>query len=434
MRYLALTDGDREEMLQELGLASTSDVYNEIPSSLIKKDSFKLPKHQTELVVETNLKNLANKNINTNEFSCFIGAGSYKHHVPSSVDHIIQRAEFLTSYTPYQPEISQGTLISIFEFQTYIANLTGQDVANASMYDGATSLVEAIAMAKRIKKKEKFIIANEINADYSRVISGYYDNDDIFKDIKFDDDNIFKDSKFDDIAAIIVQTPDFNGTPHSLEKYKEIADKLNALLIVSVTEIISLGLLPAPELADIVTGEASSLGVCLNYGGPHLGFFACKKEYTRQIPGRICGKTVDKQNKRAFVLTLNAREQHIRRHKATSNICSNQGLNMLAFTIHLSLLGEKGFKDLAKLNHYKATLLYKGLAKISGLEIQNTSYFNEFTFKLKNISADDFLQKMLDKKIFAGFAITGDKVLVAATEALTNQEIEDYIKCAEELC
>jgi glycine dehydrogenase subunit 1 len=425
MRYLALTERDREEILKELDLTSASDVYNEIPSSLIKTDNFNLPKHQTELVVETNLKNLANKNINTNEFSCFIGAGSYKHHVPSSVDHIIQRAEFLTSYTPYQPEISQGTLISIFEFQTYIANLTGQDVANASMYDGATSLVEAIAMAKRIKKKEKFIIANEINSDYLRVISGYYDDDEIIKDSNYDSD---------DVAAIIVQTPDFNGVPNSLEEYKEIADKLNALLIVSVTEIISLGLLPAPKLADIVTGEAASLGVSLNYGGPHLGFFACKKEYTRQIPGRICGKTVDKENKRAFVLTLNAREQHIRRHKATSNICSNQGLNMLAFTIHLSLLGEKGFKDLAKLNHFKATLLYKGLNKISGIEIENSSYFNEFTFKLKNISAQDFIQKMLDKKIFAGFAISEDKVLVAATEALTNQEIENYIKCAEELC
>ena len=425
MRYLALTERDRKEMLKELDLTSSSDVYNEIPSSLIKKNNFKLPKHQTELVVETNLKNLANKNINTNEFSCFIGAGSYKHHVPSSVDHIIQRAEFLTSYTPYQPEISQGTLISIFEFQTYIANLTGQDVANASMYDGATSLVEAIAMAKRIKKKEKFIIANEINSDYLRVISGYYNDHDIIKDSNYDND---------DVAAIIVQTPDFYGTTHSLKEYKEIANTLNALLIVSVTEIISLGLLPAPELADIVTGEASSLGVSLNYGGPHLGFFACKKEYMRQIPGRICGKTVDKENKRAFVLTLNAREQHIRRHKATSNICSNQGLNMLAFTIHLSLLGEKGFKDLAKLNHFKATLLYRGLNKISGIEVENKNYFNEFTFKLKNISAQDFIQKMLGKKIFAGFALSDNKILVAATEAITNQEIENYIKCAEELC
>ncbi len=425
MRYLALTERDREEMVKELGLTSQSEIYNEIPSILIKKDNFKLPKHKTEQEVEANLKKLANKNINTNDYSCFIGAGSYKHHVPSSVDHIIQRAEFLTSYTPYQPEISQGTLISIFEFQSYIANLTGQDVANASMYDGATALVEAIAMAKRINKKSKFIIANDLNEDYLRVISGYYNDDEIIKDSNYDNE---------DVTAIIVQTPDFNGTPHSLEQYKEIANKLNALLIVSITEIVSLGLLPAPKLADIVTGEAASLGVSLNYGGPHLGFFACKKEYTRQIPGRICGKTVDKENKRAFVLTLNAREQHIRRHKATSNICSNQGLNMLAFTIHLSLLGEKGFKDLAKLNHFKATLLYKGLNKIPGIEIENSNYFNEFTFKLKNISAEDFIQKMLDKKIFAGFAISEDKVLVAATEALTNQEIENYIKCAEELC
>ncbi len=425
MRYLALTENDRKEMLKELCLDSQSDIYNEIPSSLIKENNCKLPKHQTELVVETNLKNLANKNINTNEFSCFIGAGSYKHHVPSSVDHIIQRAEFLTSYTPYQPEISQGTLISIFEFQTYISNLTGQDVSNASMYDGATSLVEAIAMAKRVKKKEKFIIANDLNSDYLRVISGYYNDDEIIKDSNYDNN---------DVAAIIVQSPDFNGTPHSLEQYREIANKLDALLIVSVTEIISLGLLPAPKLADIVTGEASSLGVSLNYGGPHLGFFACKKEYTRQIPGRICGKTVDKANKRAFVLTLNAREQHIRRHKATSNICSNQGLNMLAFTIHLSLLGEKGFKDLAKLNHYKATLLYKGLSQFSGIAIENKSYFNEFVFKLKNIKAKDFIQKMLDKKIFAGLEISEYKVLVAATEAITNQEIEDYIKNAGELC
>lgn len=424
MRYLALTEKDREEMLKELNLADQSDLYNEIPDS-IRNNEFDLPNHQTELSVESKLKALADKNINTNNYPCFIGAGSYKHHVPSSVDHIIQRAEFLTSYTPYQPEISQGTLISIFEFQSYIANLTGQDVSNASMYDGATSLVEAIAMAKRVKKKEKFIIANQINDDYLRVIKGYYEKEDILFDLN---------TNSDEISAIIIQTPDFHGTPHNLEEYREIADKLNALLIVSVTEIISLGLLQAPKLADIVTGEASSLGVSLNYGGPHLGFFACKKEFTRQIPGRICGKTVDKKNKRAFVLTLNAREQHIRRHKATSNICSNQGLNMLAFTIHLSLLGEKGFKDLAKLNHYKASLLFEGLAKIDGLKLLNDNFFNEFVFELQNITAQDFINKMLDNKIFAGFAIDKNKVLVAATEAISNEDINNYINYARELC
>ena len=425
MRYLPLTKQERHDMMEDLGLKNQEDLYNEISSDFIYKEQFNLNNHQTESAVENKLKTLANKNISTNDYSCFLGAGSYKHHIPSSVDHIIQRAEFLTSYTPYQPEISQGTLISIFEFQSYICNLTGQEVANASMYDGATSLAEAILMAKRVNKKTKVIIANELNSDYFRVLKGYFNNEELITNIN---------SEGNDIAAIIVQTPDFYGTPHDLAKYREIADKLDALLVVSVTEIVSLGLLPAPKAADIVTGEASSIGVSLNFGGPHLGFFACKKAYIRQIPGRICGKTVDKHNKRAFVLTLNAREQHIRRHKATSNICSNQGLNMLAFTIHLSMLGEKGFKDLAKLNHFKASLLYKGLGDVANINILNDTFFNEFTFELTNISAQDFLDKMLDNKIFGGLAIEHNKILVAATESLTNEQIQHYIMIAKEVC
>jgi glycine dehydrogenase subunit 1 len=425
VRYLPLTKLERHDMMESLGITNQEELYNEIPSDFIYKGQFDLDNHQTESAVENKLKALADKNISTNEYSCFLGAGSYKHHIPSSVDHIIQRAEFLTSYTPYQPEISQGTLVSIFEFQSYICNLTGQDVANASMYDGATSLVEAILMAKRIKKKAKSIIANDINSDYYRVLQGYFDGSEIINNINYDGS---------DVAAIIVQTPDFYGTPHSLSKYRELADKLDALLIVSVTEVVSLGLLPAPQEADIVTGEAASIGVPLNFGGPHLGFFACKKTYIRQIPGRICGKTIDKQGKRAFVLTLNAREQHIRRNKATSNICSNQGLNMLAFTIHLSLLGEKGFKDLAKLNHFKANLLHIGLKDIANIKILNDTFFNEFTFELSNISAQDFLDKMLDNKIFGGLAIGSNKILVAATESLTNTQIQDYITLAAEIC
>ena len=425
MRYLSYTEEERKTILRDLGLINQHDLYNELPINNQKTAEFNLPDSQTEAAVSKKIKQLAKKNISSSDKLCFLGAGCYNHNIPAAVDHLIQRAEFLTSYTPYQPEISQGTLISIFEFQSYICNLTGQSVANASLYDGATALVEACLMAQRINKKTNILIANKLNPDYERVLSSYLGSNNIISNNSKTDDT--------DVSAIIVQYPDFFGEPSKLNVYKNLAKELDALLIICVTEIIALGLLPAPSDADIVVGEAQSLGVSMNFGGPHLGFFACNKEYMRQIPGRICGKTIDKNGNRAFALTLNAREQHIRRNKATSNICSNQGLNMLAFTIHLSLLGENGFKKLAKLNHYKASLLYNQLQEIPNIKLINNSFFNEFVFQLTNISSKDFLNKMLDKNIFAGIAIDEDKILVAVTESISNDEIHTYIKHLKEI-
>lgn len=414
MRYLPLANKDRKKMLDFIGVKDVYDLYTDIPKDAFAKE-FNLPDNLTEQEVIKYFTKLSNKNTPAGETSFFLGGGCYRHFIPSAVDHIIQRAEFLTSYTPYQPEISQGTLAVIFEYQSLICSLTGMDIANASLYDGATAVVEAVLMAKRInKKKHNIVIANELNPDYERVLKTYLENEKVFHDLDTDD-----------VAAIIVQSPDFTGTPHSLAEYRKICDEKGALLIVVNSEIVSYGLLPAPVEADIVVGEAQSLGVSMNYGGPHLGYFACKEKYVRQIPGRICGLTTDAEGKEGYVLTLNAREQHIRRQKATSNICSNQGLNMVAFTIHLALLGRNGLKKLAKLNHYKAKTLRDKLAATGKVKLVNDKFFNEFVIEVP-VNADEFLKKMLAENVMAGIKVSDNQVLVTATELNSNEDFDNY--------
>ena len=386
---------------------------------LLKKPLENLPNHQGEIEVEAILTSLANKNRPASSGAFFLGAGCYKHHIPSAVDHLIQRSEFLTSYTPYQPEISQGTLAVIFQFQSIISLLTGMEIANASMYDGATSMAESCLMALRIKQGRKNIaIINDIHPDYLEVTKTYLD----LNEAKF------VETIDESCAGVIVQYPNFYGEISDLSEIRKKCDAAGALLIVVVNEILSLGLLQAPSMADIVVGEASSLGVGLNFGGPLLGFFACKKEFVRQMPGRVCGATIDADGKPGYVLTLNAREQHIRREKATSNICSNQGLCATAFTIHSSLLGENGFKKLALINHKKACDLADLLSKIKGVKILNKNYFNEFTIEL-NQNASQINKKLLQSNIIGGYA-DGNKMIVAVSE-LTNQE--DMEKFAGEL-
>ena len=421
MRYLPLKQSDKEEMMQDIGIKSIKDLYKDVPKEDFCK--FDLPRKKTEQELVKYFQTLSNKNTDCTVASSFLGAGCYKHFIPSAVDAIISRSEFLTSYTPYQPEISQGTLAVIFEFQSLICELTGMGVANASMYDGATSTVEAILMANRIKKKKnKIVIANPLNPDYKRVIDTY-----------IVDHNIELVDKVDqDCSCVIVQYPDFYGENCNLDKYRKICDENDALLIVVNTEIVALGLIAAPEQADIVVGEAQSLGVGLNYGGPHLGYFACRRELVRQTPGRICGFTTDADGKDSFALTLNAREQHIRRSKATSNICSNQGLNVVAFTVHLALLGKDGFSKLAKLNHYKTKLLHDKLKKIEGITIVNKNFFNEFAFESK-IDADIIIKKMLEQNIFAGVKISQNTILASVTEVNSNEEIENYAKILAEI-
>ena len=416
MRYLALSESNRKEMMQEIGIKDVNEIYSSIPNKFLLKELISsLPKHLGEIEVDKKLAQLSKKNISSSDKAFFLGAGCYNHHIPASVDHIIQRSEFLTSYTPYQPEISQGTLATIFQFQSIISLLTGMDISNASVYDGATALAEAILMAKRIKKKKnKVHIYNKIHFDYLEVIKTFVNN----SEMKFSD-------KIDeDVACVIVSYPDFEGNIADLQSVKQKCDELGALMIVCVTEIIALGLLQPPSMADIVVGEASSLGVSMNFGGPHLGFFSCKKPYVRQMPGRICGKTTDANGEDGYVLTLNAREQHIRRDKATSNMCSNQGLCATAFTIHASLLGEIGIKKLALINHKKACDLKSKLEQIKGIKVLNKTFFNEFTIQFSQ-DCYQINKKLLEHNIIGGLSIEDNKMILACTELTTQQDIND---------
>jgi glycine dehydrogenase subunit 1 len=423
MRYLALTPKDREEMLKVIGVKNINDLFDAVDSQFLLKEPIpNLPSHQGEIEVEKFLKSLAAKNRSASEGPFFLGAGITRHHVPAAVDHIIQRSEFLTAYTPYQPEISQGTLAVIFQFQSIIALLTGMEVANASMYDGATSLAESCLMALRIKKDKKNIaIHGSINPDYIETTKTYLD---------LAGANFVSDLD-QNSAALIVQYPDFHGEVENLEVLRKKCDEVGALLIVVTTEILSFGILEAPKQADIVVGEAAGLGVGLNFGGPLLGFFACKKEFVRQMPGRICGETTDANGKEGYVLTLNAREQHIRREKATSNICSNQGLCATAFTIHVSLLGEIGFKKLALINHKKACDLADLLVNIKGVKLLNNSFFNEFTIELSK-DAKEVNKKLLAKNIIGGFA-EGNKMVVAVSELTSQENMEVFASSLEEI-
>lgn len=414
MRYLALTENDRQEMLRAVGLSNINELYDVVDNKdVLKKPIENLPLHQGEFEVEKYISNLASKNRPASSAPFFLGAGCYKHHVPASVDHLIQRSEFLTSYTPYQPEISQGTLAVIFQFQSIIALLTGMQVANASLYDGATAMAESCLMAMRLKKGRKNIaIMPNIHPDYLEVTQTFLDLN----------DTKFVEEIDESCACVIVQYPNFEGEIADLENIRKKCDESGALMVVVVNEILALGLLQAPKMADIVVGEASSIGVGLNFGGPLLGFFACKKEFVRQMPGRICGATTDKDGKNGYVLTLNAREQHIRREKATSNICSNQGLCATAFTIHSSLLGEIGYKKLSLINHKKACDLADRLEKINGVKVLNNSFFNEFTIEL-NKDAKEVNKLLLAKNIIGGFA-KGNKMIVAVNEMTSDSDIE----------
>lgn len=427
MRYLPLTKKDREEMLVSIGVKNVDELYKAIPAEILKKsEKVNLPPHAGELEVERALKSYADKNLPASKTAFFLGAGCYNHHIPSTVDYIIQRSEFLTSYTPYQPEIAQGNLKVIFEFQTYIARLTGMDVANASMYDGATAAGEAALMALRVKSgRKKIRLASCVNPQYIEVVKT---NMRYHEDIEVVEDN---ENPCDQTACVIVQTPNFYGTIIRLNEIREKCDKVGALMVVVVTEILSLGLIQPPSQADIVCGEAQSIGVNMSYGGPHLGFFACKKEFIRQMPGRLCGQTVDADGRTSYCLTLSTREQHIRRDKATSNICSNQGLMALAFTVHISLLGEIGFKQLAKINHQKASLAVEKLSKIKGVKVLNETFFNEFTIEIAG-DAKALVEKLTAKNIIAGYPVDKNKIIIAVTEVNSDEQIEALANALKE--
>lgn len=424
MRFLPHSKEDRQQMLSSIGIDSTDDLYQDVPDNCHFDGVFNLPDFQGEKEIEQQLTALAAQNHSAKDGAFFLGAGCYYHHIPATVDHIIQRSEYLTAYTPYQPEISQGTLGVIFQFQTIVAKLTGMDIANASMYDGSTSVTEAALMAKRITKRSHVTIVGQLHPHTQQTLETY---------IKHLDYAIDSESRIDkNTACVIVQTPDFHGNIHKLEDIRKQCDEAGALLVVAVQEILSLGMLEAPACADIVAGEAQSIGVPMQYGGPHLGFFACKEKYVRQMPGRLCGETVDADGKPAFVLTLNTREQHIRREKATSNICTNQGLCATAFTIHACLLGEIGMTKLAQLNHERACLLADALTAIKGVEIANETFFNEFVITLPQES-ESVNEKLLAKGITPGLPLEGNRMLVAATEMTTDNDISVYANALKEI-
>jgi glycine dehydrogenase subunit 1 len=438
MRYLPLTPADRAEMLAVIGARSIDDLFADVPVAARRRDLFDLPLHAGEMEVERELSALAALNRPAGAGPFFCGAGAYKHHVPASVDHIIQRSEFLTSYTPYQPEIAQGTLQVLFEFQTQVAALTGLEVANASMYDGSTACAEAVMMAQRVTRKKKAVLSGGLHPHYAAVTQtiAHAEGMEIARlAAAVDAESAVVDAIDADTACVVVQTPNVFGTVTDVSAIAEAARAAGALLIVVTTEAVSFGLLKSPgEMgADIAVAEGQSIGGGLNYGGPYVGLFAAREKFVRQMPGRLCGETVDAEGRRGFVLTLSTREQHIRREKATSNICTNSGLCALAFTIHLSLLGERGLRELAALNHSRARELRDALAAVPGVEVLTPRFFNEFAVRLPG-DATETVEALLADDIVAGVPFArldpqagmGDVLLVAATETTTSADIAAF--------
>lgn len=446
MRYLPLTDTDRADMLAKVGVANIDDLFADIPEKVRLKGLVDLPRRASEMQVERQLSAMAAKNTPASSVPFFVGAGAYKHHVPATVDHLIQRSEFLTSYTPYQPEITQGTLHYLFEFQTQVARLTDMEVANASMYDGSTGTGEAVLMAHRVTKRKKAVLSGGLHPQYREVVEGLSNMaDDQVVSLPADPtgtEDILAQID-DETSCVVVQSPSFYGQIIDLKPIAAKAHEKGALLIAVFTEVVSLGLIEAPgtQGADIVVGEGQSIGNGLNFGGPYVGLFATRQKYIRQMPGRLCGETVDAEGKRGFVLTLSTREQHIRRDKATSNICTNSGLCCLAFTIHMSLLGQKGLSKLARINHANAVSLKKQLAAVPGVEVLNKAYFNEFTVKLPK-PANDVVEALAARGILAGVpasrlvpgnADLENLLVVAATEVNTDEDRAAFAAALKEV-
>jgi glycine dehydrogenase subunit 1 len=449
MRYLPLSDADRGEMLAAIGAASIDDLFVDVPAAARLTGPVEgLPMHMTEMAVERHMGALAKRNLAAGDAPFFLGAGAYRHHVPSSVDHLIQRGEFLTAYTPYQPEIAQGTLQVLFEFQTQVARLYGCDVANASMYDGSTACWEAIGMARRITRRTKAILSAGLHPHYVSVCQtmAKFTGDTLDTalpalDSAGDDMTRLLSAIDDQTSCVVVQNPNILGHIADLSELAEACHAKGALLIVVVTEPVSLGAIKSPgEMgADIVVGEGQSIGVGLQFGGPYLGLFATRDKYVRQMPGRLCGQTVDADGKRGFVLTLSTREQHIRREKATSNICTNSGLCALAFSIHMTLLGEKGLRELAAINHAKAVAAADVLARVPGVEVLNGAFFNEFTLRLAK-PARPIVRDLADKNILAGVALgrlyaddaLENGLIVAVTETTTEEHVATLASALQE--
>ena len=438
--FIANTEKQTEDMLLNIGVKSIDELFSDIKPGLRPK-SFNLPQGKSEFEVTKHLKDLAAKN--ATDLICFVGAGFYDHYIPSVVDHLASRSEFYTAYTPYQPECSQGTLQAIYEYQSAICRLTGMEIADASLYDGGTALYEAMMMARRTTGRDRVLVDNAVSPIYRTILYSYTKNLNIeFVEIPVShgqtDRGAIKKHLDDKVACIILQNPNFFG---AIDDHSDIVDQAHRVgaLVVESAYPIALGLLKTPgEMgADIVTGEGQSLGSPLSFGGPYLGFMATKKEFARKMPGRIVGATTDKESRPGFVLTLQAREQHIRREKATSNICSNEALCAMRAVIYLSSLGKKGLAELAGLNYEKAEFAKSLLKKIKGVTVKQSSpTFNEFTVLLP-CDASEVIGRMIEKGFAAGFPLgryypdMKNYMIVAVTEKRTKEEIVRYAENLE---
>jgi glycine dehydrogenase subunit 1 len=441
MRYLPQTEKEIQKMSEVIGVKTPSDLFHSIPDSLRLKKLLDLPTALSEQELIAHLKTLSRKNETVDHYTSFLGAGAYHHYIPVAVNYLTGRGEFSTSYTPYQAEISQGTLQAIFEFQTMIASLMGLEVANASNYDGSTSLAEAVLMSLRLqKKKKKILLAQSIHPEYRQVVRTTLQNLGCeIQEIgwtssgKVDSEKLSKILS-EDCAAVCVQSPNFFGVVEDLSSLGQLAHEHQSLFVSVTGDPISLGVLASPGScgADIAVGEGQAFGNFLNLGGPYLGLFAAKKEFVRQMPGRLVGETVDSQGQQGFVLTLNTREQHIRREKATSNICTNQSLCALGAAIYLSLLGPVGLKKLAEMNLAKAHYAKELLLKLPGVKTPfQGEIFHEFVLQLPK-PVEEVLAKLREKKIFGGVSLKsfypelGESLLVCVTEMVSRGEIERF--------
>ncbi len=441
MRYLPKSDAERAAMLREIGASSIDDLFAIIPEEYRLSRDLKIPRQMGEQEIVDHFKAAAAKN--ANGYASFLGAGVYRHYRPVIIDTIVQRGEFLTSYTPYQAEITQGTLQAIFEFQTMICELTGMDIANASMYDGSTACAEAAMMAMRVTGRDGVVVARTVHPEYREVMHTYAQHREAASGHTTQEVGYGADGRVDlaaleaavteETACVLVQSPNFFGVIEDIAAIAEIAHKKGALLAVSIAEAISLGIVRPPVEADIVTMEAQSYGVAPSYGGPFCGVIAAKEKYVRQMPGRLVGETRDKQGRRGFVLTLSTREQHIRREKATSNICTNQALVALMATVYMTVYGKEGMKELALQNLAKADYAAKTLRNAGKLLFAGSPRFNEFVLETEE-TPEALQARLLEEKIIGGVALRrwypelGIATLWCATELTTREQIERAAK------
>lgn len=438
--YIPNTKTEEKQMLQTIGIDSIDALFADIPAEVKLSKKLNLGEAMSELELTKHINDIANKNKSTDDMVCFLGAGAYDHYIPSVIKHITSRSEFYTAYTPYQPEISQGTLQVIFEYQTMIANITGMDVANASMYDGATACAEAAMMAAENTKRKSIVVSKTVHPEIRKVLATYMrfsgievveiDSQDGVTDIEK-----LKAAVSNTTAGVIVQNPNFFGIVEDLSEVEGITHQNKALFIVNVVDPISLGILKTPgEMgADIVVGEGQAFGNSMSFGGPYLGFMASTAKLMRKLPGRIIGETTDVDGKRAYVLTLQAREQHIRREKATSNICSNQALNALTASIYLSTMGKQGLKEVAVQSSNKAHYAYNQLIATGKFEpVFNKPFFKEFVVKGSK-KASEINAELLKHNILGGYALVRDyagmenALLFCVTEKRTKSEIDQLV-------